>query len=156
VVPRSTTSTNPEFSSSGPSTADLRRRGTVLDVAPGKPTRIGARPAKLDVRPGSPDSSCAQVGGDESIIATIELAPASSMVMTACLRGPGLAGSEAQVRAMLSSATIQGYGALPAPFPDGPAGTTHISFADAIDGEMQNPTATCGQHIPEKAGGTWP
>ena len=53
--------------------------------------------------------SCAAVGADETLNVFVPLGqpkPWSNIAMVACLRGPDLAGAEAQVRAMLASAKV--------------------------------------------------
>lgn len=53
--------------------------------------------------------SCSAVGADETLDVLVpigQLQPGSNIAMVACLRGPDLAGTEAQVRAMLASATV--------------------------------------------------
>jgi hypothetical protein len=62
--------------------------------------------ARLQIeRPGS----CAQIGADETISVRVPIGqptPLSNVAVVACLRGPDLAAAEAQVRAMLASATV--------------------------------------------------
>ena len=53
--------------------------------------------------------SCSAVGADETLDVLVPIGqpkPWSNIAMVACLRGPDLAGAEAQVRAMLASASV--------------------------------------------------
>lgn len=53
--------------------------------------------------------SCSAVGADETLEVFVPIGqpkPWSNIAVDACLRGPDLATSEAQVRAMLASATV--------------------------------------------------
>ena len=72
---------------------------------PGKPTRIGGRPARIHV--GRADRDCAHLGGQETIDAHISSRVAGDnwTAMIACLRGPNLATSKAQVEHMLATTT---------------------------------------------------
>lgn len=80
---------------------------------PGRPLTIGRRPARIATvsthgagTAWMPTPFCSKLGGERLIGVAIERpAPASGnwMMMTACLRGPKLAASEAAVRQMLSS-----------------------------------------------------
>ena len=71
----------------------------------GEAVQVNGEAARLQVeRPGR----CAAIGGDEtmSVLVPIGLNGRwSNVAVDACLRGPGLAASEAQVRAMLASVT---------------------------------------------------
>lgn len=66
---------------------------------------IGGRPAMVTT---SAPGSCAGIGGDETITATIPRAADNWYTMTACLRAPGLRQDELAVRAMLRSVRISG------------------------------------------------
>lgn len=71
-------------------------------LGPGKQIRVGGRPAsRVDTAGGM----CRRIGADRTIDVTIELKPLPSSLLefTACLRGPGLAQSEAAVDALLAS-----------------------------------------------------
>lgn len=72
---------------------------------PGKPARIGGRPARIHV--GRADRDCAHLGGQETITAytASRLARDNWIEMIACLRGPSLATSTAQVEHMLATTT---------------------------------------------------
>jgi hypothetical protein len=79
--------------------------GWKLSRAPGVPQRIAGRPSRLDVRrPGR----CANLGADETILASISRSSGNGYQLLACLRGPGLAGSERQVRQLLATTTVRG------------------------------------------------
>jgi hypothetical protein len=76
-----------------------------FSLGPGKQIRVGGRPAgRVDTSGGM----CAQIGADRTIDVTIELKPLPSSLLefTACLRGPGLAQSEAAVDALLASTKL--------------------------------------------------
>ena len=68
---------------------------------------LGGEHARLQLaRPGS----CAAVGADETLSVLVPIGqptPLSNLAVVACLRGPDLATAEAQVRAMLASATVE-------------------------------------------------
>lgn len=69
----------------------------------GSRQRIGGHPAVVSEHdPGA----CAGLEAQASIVAAILKGRANWYVMTACLRGPGLRGTEAAVRAMLRSAHL--------------------------------------------------
>jgi hypothetical protein len=54
--------------------------------------------------------TCAAVGGDETITATIPIGqptPVSNLAVVTCLRGPDTATAESQLRAMLESTTVR-------------------------------------------------
>ncbi len=54
--------------------------------------------------------TCAAVGGDETITATIPIGqptPVSNLAVVACLRGPDIEAAESQLRAMLESTTVR-------------------------------------------------
>jgi hypothetical protein len=80
---------------------------------PGRPLTIGGRPARIATvsthgagTAWMPTATCSQLGGERLMDVAIERpAPASGnwMMVTACLRGPKLAASEAAVRQMLTS-----------------------------------------------------
>ncbi len=72
---------------------------------PGKPSRIGGRPARIHV--GHADRDCTRLGGQETITAYIasRFAGDNWIAMIACLRGPNLATSKAQVEHMLATTT---------------------------------------------------
>jgi hypothetical protein len=63
--------------------------------------------ARLQIeRPGS----CGQIGGDETVSVLVPIGqptPLSNLAVVACLRGPDVALAEAQLRAMLVSATVE-------------------------------------------------
>jgi hypothetical protein len=76
----------------------------------GEPISVGGQPASLLVeRPGS----CREVGGDLSLTAAVPRGAGDWLEFGACLRGPGTARSEAQVRAVLASTAFTGPGAGP-------------------------------------------
>jgi hypothetical protein len=57
----------------------------------------------------STPGECSAVGADETIVSAVPIAqptPLSNVAFVACLRGPGLASSEAAVRALLASARL--------------------------------------------------
>lgn len=72
---------------------------------PGKPSRIGGRPARIHV--GGADRDCTSLGGQETITAYVasRVARDNWIAMIACLRGPNLATSTAQVEHMLATTT---------------------------------------------------
>lgn len=77
--------------------------GWTLAKAPGRSITVGGREAHEQVaRPGL----CSSIGGQESISVDIAAASTSNYdAMTACLRGPGLTQTVAEVNRMLSSAS---------------------------------------------------
>jgi len=73
----------------------------------GDPITINGEDAHIELeRPGS----CDEIGGDETLNASIPLGPSmtrqSNIVLTACLRGPNVAVNERLVRQMLTSIVI--------------------------------------------------
>ncbi len=72
----------------------------------GDAVEVNGATGRLEVeKPGS----CSAVGADETLDVLVPIGqpkPWSNIAMVACLRGPDLAGAEAQVRAMLASATV--------------------------------------------------
>lgn len=72
----------------------------------GEPIAMNGSSARLRIeRPGS----CAAIRGDETIAVLVPIGqptPLSNIAVVACLRGPDVATSEAQVRAMFTSATV--------------------------------------------------
>lgn len=76
-----------------------------LSDAPGVAQQIAGRPSRLAIRrPGR----CASLGADETILASITRPSGNWYQLLACLRGPGLATSERQVRQLLATATVRG------------------------------------------------
>jgi hypothetical protein len=51
---------------------------------------------------------CASLGADETILASISRPAGSRYQLLACLRGPGLAASERQVRQLLAATSVRG------------------------------------------------
>jgi hypothetical protein len=81
-------------------------RGTpsfTFDTAVGDPLTVGGRRAKLSVR-----SEVCWIGGDVLMSAVVERpeAPNNWYELDACIRGPGVAEIESQVRALLASTTL--------------------------------------------------
>jgi hypothetical protein len=72
----------------------------------GEPIAMNGATTRLQIeRPGG----CAAIGAEETISVLVPIGqptPLSNVAMVACLRGPDLATAEAQVRAMLASATV--------------------------------------------------
>jgi hypothetical protein len=70
---------------------------------PGQHTRIGGRPARVQVGP--PDPGCAHIGGETSVTAAVARPNAGDnwIEMDACLRGPEPGAGLAEVKAMLAS-----------------------------------------------------
>jgi hypothetical protein len=76
-----------------------------LSAFPGRPARIGGRPARIEVR--SPQHACHVLGGDQQVRVTVRRrARGNWMLMDACLRGPDLARSRADVEHMLATARV--------------------------------------------------
>jgi hypothetical protein len=76
-----------------------------LSDAPGVEQQIAGRPSRLAIRrPGR----CANLGADETILAFISRASGNWYQLQACLRGPGLASNERQVRQLLATTTVRG------------------------------------------------
>lgn len=75
--------------------------GWSLDDAPGRPLRVGGRPAKHSIeRPGD----CGAIGGEVTIgVAVASPLPDNYTELTACLSGPKLAANERRVSALLAS-----------------------------------------------------
>jgi len=78
--------------------------GWTLAEASGKREKIAGRPARVSIeRPGA----CASLGAQETISVEIDRrVPSNWYSLQACLRGPGLAARERQVRALLSSLVL--------------------------------------------------
>ena len=72
----------------------------------GEAVEVNGATGRLEIeKPGS----CSAVGADETLDVLVPIGqpkPWSNIAMVACLRGPDLAAGEAQVRAMLASATV--------------------------------------------------
>jgi len=78
-----------------------------IDREPGQPINIAGRPGKLAVnKPGG----CRQVGGEETMIATIATGGSSYYQLVACLRSPNQTVGEQQVRALIDSTQIKTSG----------------------------------------------
>ena len=76
-----------------------------LSDAPGVRQQIAGRPSKLAIRrPGR----CANLGADETILASITRSPDNRYQLLACLRGPSLATGEQQVRHLLATTAVRG------------------------------------------------
>jgi hypothetical protein len=72
---------------------------SAMPSVPGTLVRFGGRPARLStLRPGA----CRYLAADETVTATIAL-PSQTLVMQACLRGPGTAANVLRVRALLAT-----------------------------------------------------
>jgi hypothetical protein len=72
----------------------------------GEVAQVNGHAARLQIaRPGS----CSAIGGDETLYVLVPIGqpkPWSNVAVLACLRGPNLVEAEADVRAMLASATV--------------------------------------------------
>lgn len=66
----------------------------------GKRIQVDGRPAAVQETAGG---QCRSIGADRTIETTVELGPDSLIVLTACLRGPGLAEAEKSIDALLAS-----------------------------------------------------
>lgn len=74
----------------------------------GEPVDVNGTTARLQIEMPKP-VGCAAIGADETLDVLVPIGqptPLSNIAMVACLRGPDLSTSEAQVRAMLASARI--------------------------------------------------
>jgi hypothetical protein len=82
--------------------------GWNLSLAPGTPQRIAGRPSRHAIR--RPGDCAIQIdGADETIVAFISRPVTHNWYqLLACLRGPNLASSEAQVRELLATTTLRG------------------------------------------------
>jgi hypothetical protein len=67
--------------------------------------QIAGRPSRLAIRR---RGRCASLGADETILASISRPVGSRYQLLACLREPGLATSERQVRQLLATTSIRG------------------------------------------------
>jgi hypothetical protein len=78
-----------------------------IDREPGQARTIAGRPAKLAVnKPGA----CRQVGGEETVTATMATGGSSYYELVACLRTPNQTLGEQQVRALIDSTQIKTSG----------------------------------------------
>lgn len=84
----------------------LTTRILVALPSAGDAVKVNGATGRLQIeKPGS----CAAVGADETLYVLVPIGhpkPWSNIAVLACLRGPDLATSEAQVRAMLASAKV--------------------------------------------------
>lgn len=79
--------------------------GWRLAARPGAPARIGGRAARLFA--GRPDETCAAIGGQMSIYASIARSAAhDGIAMDACLRAPRLLATKRQVVALLATVSF--------------------------------------------------
>ena len=81
----------------------LEGRPGIRPPAHGARITLGGRRAFVSAR-GS--AACARLGAQQAMTAAIHRARGNWLVMAACLRGPGLAESEAAVWAMLRSVRL--------------------------------------------------
>jgi hypothetical protein len=76
---------------------------SAMPRATGARVKLGGRPARLSLlRPGA----CRYLAADETVTATISL-PSQTLVMQACLRGPGTTANVLRVRAMLATLKLR-------------------------------------------------
>jgi hypothetical protein len=74
---------------------------TFAHDASGRPISVGGHRAKIRIEHGN--GGCAHLDGDTSVEVVIQRFPENWYQMSACLRGPGVAAAEAQVRSMLQT-----------------------------------------------------
>ena len=86
--------------------------GWTFDAAEGDPITVAGRRAKLSILKGNPgwtpSGACGPIGADWAIRAVVERLDVSDnwYELDACIRGPGAAMFESQVRALLASTTL--------------------------------------------------
>jgi hypothetical protein len=80
------------------------RPGWKLGSVPGRPMRIGGRPARLSIATRGPlYDACHDIGGDEVLTAWIDRRARGFYAFIACVRRPGMPQREGDIRLLLKS-----------------------------------------------------
>lgn len=80
------------------------RPGWKLGSVPGRPMRVGGRPARLSIATTGPSyNECHDIGGDEVITAWVDRRARGFYAFIACVRGPGMSQRETDIRLLLKS-----------------------------------------------------